>query len=220
MRTTPEAPGRPGRGPALACVLVLALDGCAAPAGPPVAPRSPIAAARTADLLVPPGYGSLLQDDITLALRTEELQIKVTPLEEWVLRLTAPDTYARLSALAATHRTEVARRTGVDSPALFLVSIFGRTPGATFVPEDLQIVHRSRRLRPLLVRPMTADWEQRRVQPNQTQAAVYAFSDEIDLEQTISIEYGDATAPPWEEILRRLEAERGRARARAGLGGG
>src|SRR5689334_18606359 len=132
--------------------LAVALGGCAAAAGPGVVPR-PAGAVRATELLVPPGNGSLLQDDITLGLRTDQLQIKVTPLEEWVLRLTAPDTYARLSALAAVHRVEVARRTDTESPALFLVSIFGRTQGATFVPEDFQILHRGRRLRPLLIRP-------------------------------------------------------------------
>ena len=69
----------------------------------------------------------LLQDDITLVVRTDALQLKVTPLEEWVIRLTAPDTYARLSALAASHRAEVTRRTGVETASLFFVSIFGRT---------------------------------------------------------------------------------------------
>ena len=203
--------------PLLVALLCAALAGCAA--GPAVAtPRT--GADRANDLLVPPGYGSLLQDDITLTLRTEQLLLKVTPLEEWVLRLTAPDTYARLSALASSHRSEVVRRTGVATPSLFLVSIFGRTPGATFLPDDVQIVHRGRRLRPLLVREMTSGWGQGRVAPGETQAAVFAFPEAIELEQPITVEYGTASASSWEEILRRLETERGRARGRAGLGRG
>jgi hypothetical protein len=204
------------RGARVATFATFAL--CAAcAAGPPVAAPRP-ATERSADLLVPPGNGSLLQDQITLTVRTDELLLKVTPLEEWVLRLTAPDTYARLSGLASSHRTEVVRRTGVATPALFLVSIFGRTPGATFRPEDVQIVARGRRLRPLLVREMTAGWGEGRVEPQETQAAVYAFPEDIDLEQSISVEYATESSSPWEEILRTLEAERTRARARAGLG--
>lgn len=203
---------------ALAALLAggAAAGGCAA--GAPVT-IPPAATDRSADLLVPPGYGSLLQDDITLTVRTDLLLLKITPLEEWVLRLTAPDTHMRLSALASSHRTEVVRRTGVGAPALFLVSIFGRGPGATFRAEDVQIVSRGRRLRPLLVREMTSGWGEGRVDPGETQAAVYAFPEPIDLEQPIAVEYGTESGSAWEDVLQRLEAERTRARARAGLGG-
>ena len=47
-----------------------------------VAGRSPTG--RAAELLVPPGNGTLRQDDITLTLEAGDLQLKVTPLEEWV----------------------------------------------------------------------------------------------------------------------------------------
>jgi hypothetical protein len=199
----------------VALLVCIALAACAA--GPPVTtPRT--GTGRAADLMVPPGHGSLVQDEITLTVRTEQLLLKVTPLEEWVLRLTAPDTYARLSALASSHRTEVVRRTGVTAPSLFLVSFFGRTAGATFRPEDVQVVTRGRRLRPLLVREMTAGWGEGRVDPEHTQAAVYAFPEEVDLEQSFGVEYGTEPSSTWEQIRQRLEAERGRARARAGLG--
>ena len=190
------------------------LAGCAA--GPAI--PTPRPAVERTGLLVPPGYGSLVQDEITLTVRTEQVLLKVTPLEEWVLRLTAPDTHARLSTLATTHRAEVVRRTGVANPSLFLVSIFGRTPGATFRQEDVHVLHRGRRLRPLLVREMTSGWGEGRVDTGGTQAAVFAFPEEIDFEQPISVEYGAESGSAWEEILRRLEAERGRARGRAGLG--
>jgi hypothetical protein len=181
---------------------------------------NPRPAFERTDLLVPAGFGSLVQDEITLTVRTEQLLLKVTPLEEWVLRLTAPDTHLRLSALASSHRAEVVRRTGVPNPSLFLVSIFGRTAGATFRPEDVHVLHRGRRLRPLLVREMTSGWGEGRVETGATQAAVFAFPEEIDLEQPISVEYGAEPGSGWEEILRRLEAERGRARGRAGVGRG
>lgn len=195
--------------------LAAGLAGCAA-AGPAVAtPR--VGPERGADLLVPPGHGSLLQDEITITVRTDELLLKITPLDEWVLRLTAPDTWSRLSTLASSHRAEVVRRTGVASPSLFLVSIFGRTAGATYAPEDVQVVHRGRRVRPLLIRPLSSGWDEGRVAPGETQAAVYAFAEEIDLEQTVAVEYA-AVSGSWDQILQRLEAERGRARGRAGLG--
>ncbi len=206
-----------GAKPRFALAFACLLAGCAAAAPGVIAP--PRADDRAADLLVPSGHGSLLQDDITLTVRGDGVLLKVTPLEEWVVRLTAPDTWSRLSSLAVAHRDEVVRRTGVERPALFLVSFFGAAPGAAFRPEDVEIVNRGRRLRALLVRPITSGWGEGRVAQGGTQLAVYAFPAEVDLEQALAVEYGDASGSAWEEILQRLEMERSRARARAGLGG-
>ena len=175
-------------------------------------------AERNAQLLVPPGHGTLRQDDITLTLLVGDLQLKVTPLEEWVLRLIAPDTWSRLSSLAAIHQEQVVLRTGMQDPALFLVSFFSRVPGTVFRPEEVQLVNRGRRQRPLLIRPVTAAWGSERLEQEVTQLAVYAFSEGVELEQALTVEYGLEVASGWAEILRRLEVERSRARARAGLG--
>ena len=200
-------------GLALACLAA----GCAAAAPRVLEPGA--ASAPGTEPLVPPGYGSLLQEDVTLSVRAEAILLKVTPLEEWVLRLTAPDTWSRLSSLAAAHRDEMARRTGVERPALFLVSFFGAEPGAEFRPDDVRLQSRGRTVRPLLVRPVTAGWGEGRVAQGATQMAVYGFPAEVDLEQPLGVEYGGVTSGAWEEVLRRLDVERGRARARAGLGG-
>ena len=205
---------RPG---AAALIATVAVQGCAA--GPQTGAERPTSGlARVTELLVPSGHGSLLQDDVTLTLRTEELVLKVTPLEEWVLRLTAPDTWSRLSSLAAVHRDEVTRQTGVEDASLFLVSFFSLTPGASFRPQDVQIENRSRLMRPLLIRPLTAGWGQERLEQEEAQLAVYAFSERVDLEQAFAVEYAFQVSSGWEEILRMLELERGRAIARAGLG--
>ena len=199
----------------LASALGVALTGCAA-AGPGVmAARS--GAEPATELLVLPGHGTLLQDDITLTVQVDQLMVKVTPLEEWVLRLTAPDTWSRLSRLATTHRDEMVRQTGVARPALFLVSFFSRSPDAPFQPEDVQIVSRGRRHRPLAIRPLTTSWGTGRLGQEQTQQAVYAFAEDIDLDQPLTLDYGRDVGSGWDVVLRRLEVERVRARARAGL---
>lgn len=202
---------------AAALIATVAVQGCAAAMGAGTE-RSPLGTTRVTELLVPSGHGSLFQDDVTLTLRTEELVLKVTPLEEWVIRLTAPDTWSRLSSLAAVHRQEVARQTGVDDASLFLVSFFSLTPGASFRPQDVQIENRGRLQRPLLIRPLTTGWGQERLRQEDAQLAVYAFSEGVDLEQALAVEYASRVSSGWEEILRRLELEHGRAVARAGLG--
>ena len=201
-----------------AVVLGLLLQGCAAAPGLAVG-KPADAVDRTEGLLVPGGNGSLLQDEITLTLRADSVTLKVTPLEEWVIRLTAPDTWSRLSSVSSVHRAEVVRQTGIANPSLYLVSFFSQTPGAAFHPHDVQIENRGRRQRPLVIRPLTPGWGEERLEQERAQLAVYAFPDEVDLEQPLTVEYGDDVGSGWDAILRRLEMERGRARARAGLGG-
>ena len=87
-----------------------------------------------------------------------------------------------------------------------------------FHPQDVQIENRGRRQRPLLIRPLTAGWGEERLKQEEAQLAVYAFAEGVDLEQALTVAYGFEVGSGWEEILRRLEVERGRARARAGLG--
>src|SRR4051794_4908289 len=62
-------------------------------------PDSSSHAMNTVRDTVPIGFGSMKQDEVTLAIRTGALLVKVTPLQENIIRLLAPDTYRRLHAL-------------------------------------------------------------------------------------------------------------------------
>ncbi len=179
-----------------------------APAAEPAGPST------GAGLLPPPGFGTLLQDDITMRLLSRELEIAVTPLDESVTRATAPDTYRRLAALAGRHRATAPR-----GSHLFLVSFFSDQPGVRFEPEEVQLISRGLRMRPLAVLPVTPTWGQRRVQQRQAEMAVYAFPGEIDLESDLLLAYELEETASWMQILPRIQAERARARARAGVGG-
>lgn len=173
----------------------------------------PAGRAAGADLLPPPGFGTLLQDDVTMRLVSRDLEIKVTPLDEPVTRVTAPDTYQRLSALAGRHRA-----TTPQGSQLFLVSFFSDQPGTRFVPEEVQLISRGLRMRPLAIVPITPSWGQRRLQQRQTEMAVYAFPAEIDLESDLVLAYELEETASWSQSLPRIQAERARARARAGVG--
>ena len=137
-----------------AALPVIFLTGCA-PAEAPVTepPGAEEPGQGEASLLVPPGYGTLLQDNISLRLQSGDLLLKVTPLEEWVIRLTAPDTYERLRGLASSHGPRASRGSVTGAASLFLVSLFSYQPDVTYQPEDLLLVNRGLRFRPLLVRP-------------------------------------------------------------------
>jgi hypothetical protein len=157
----------------------------------------------------------LLRDDVSLRLQSGALLIKVTPLEEWVTRLTAPDTYLRLSGLARTHGSR-ADPSGSDA-SLFLVSLFSYEPDVVYEPEDLLLVNRGLRSRPLGIAPVTPSWGTQRLAQQETRMAVYAFDASLDLQADLVVEYQDLRNDVWRDrILPVLEAEEAKVRARVG----
>ena len=205
-------PGVPLTGLLLGAVA-LAWGGCA------TAPDRAGGAEADAGSLVPPGYGTLLQDDVTLALRAGDLQVKVTPLAESVIRLLAPDTYRRLHGLAESHGDALARQAGEPAPTLFLVSFFSLAPGVRYEPEAVEVVSRGLRHRPLAIGAVTPGWGTQRLGQRETHAAVYAFGAGVDLESGLTVEYRGVRNAAWSRILTDLQAERERVRARAGSRG-
>lgn len=185
-------------------LVIVGLAACTLAPGPGATPG-----ATAGDALPPPGYGTLRQDEVSIALTSGDLQILVTPLAPSVTRVTAPDTERRLSGLAESH-------TGAGT--LFLVSFHSEQPDVRFVPEELQLVSRGLRLRPSSVTPITPTWGQRRLRQRETEMAVYAFQGEVDLESDLTVLYGLVQSTAWSTILPRVQAERARARARAGNG--
>lgn len=166
------------------------------------------------DELPPPGYGTLRQETVSLTLASRGLQLMVTPLHESVTRVTAPDTYRRLSGLAGMYARSVS-----DPSTLFLVSFFSEEPGVRFVPEEVQLISHGIRVRPGEISPITPTWGERRLRQRQTETAVYRFDGDVDLESDLVLVYGLEQTSQWGGILPRIRAERARARARAGLGG-
>lgn len=163
--------------------------------------------------LPPPGHGTLSQRDVSLSLRSGDLQLLVTPLAEAVLVATAPDTYRRLSSLASTYRASA------EDASIFLVSFFSDQPDVRFVPEEVQFQSQGLRVRPRSIDPMTPGWGVGRVGQRATEMAVYVFDRTVDLESDAVLHYGLERSNEWTIILPRIQAERARARARAGLPG-
>jgi len=191
----------------------VALGSCAvAPAGSGSAGTASGATPGRARPLPPPGLGTLRQDDITVSLRQDALQIKVTPLLERVILATAPDTYRRLHGLAEAHGDP----TLGDERAYFLVSFFTEDPGTAYMPEDLNLVSRGLRLRPDRIAPVTPDWGQYRLEQRRTEMAVYAFEGSVDLESELVVLYQGVESSEWTVIRPRVEAELVRVRARPG----
>lgn len=214
------------RARALAALLAAAA-GCGAPQAtaqqpaPTPAPSPTASAVARADSagLVPAGFGTLRQDDLSIKLSLEQVQVRLIPLDEGIIRLLSPDSYRALRDLAASRRREVDRLVslhGLRDRRLWLVSFFGLAPEAQFSPLELTITAAGREFRPIEVLPLSAGFGEQRLQPRETQAALYLFDDGMDLSQALSVLFGRArSTDDWSAILRTIERERNVVRARA-----
>jgi hypothetical protein len=167
--------------------------------------------------LPPAGFGSLRQNDFSVEIIEDPLHVKVTPLAEEVIRLSAPDTYERLHALQVSRGPEADRLTEAPGAALFLVSFFSRDANVAYRPDELQLTHRGRSLRPAGIIPLTTGWGQQLLQPQQTQSAIYVFEPPFDYALSITVRYGVQDSEEWHRaIISLLEEERARVASRVG----
>ncbi len=171
--------------------------------------------------LPPVGYGTLRQDDFTVAFASGDVQIKVTPLHESVTRLAAPDTYQRLHGLVESRASRI-REASLNAglrrdPLVFLVSFFTYARQAEFVPTDLQLLSQGLLYRPVGILPLTPEWGRQQLKQEESQSALYLFDPDIDLQVEFQVEYGRGgdRALGWGAIIRTLEAERARVISRA-----
>lgn len=147
------------------------------------------------------GVGSLRQNEISLALTVEDVQVQVTPLSAVVLEATAPDTRRRLSSLVP------ASLEGTH----FLLSVFTEAPGGrAFEPSDVILENRGRTFRPTRIRGLTPSWGSGQLRQQQAEQAVYTYSPEVDLELPLTVIVAGVRNSAWESIRPRIDAERAR----------
>ena len=190
-------------------MAVAAWPGCA-PAPAPGAVGGPVTESRRLEVADRAHSGSLRQAQISVRLSAGALQIEVTPLAAWVLEAAAPDTRDRLVRIAEAHEIDLARRTGVSDPVLFLVSLSTRQQGTPFQPEDLHMVSRGLRERPLAIRPITPGWGSGRLSVQTSETAVYAYGLDLDLTRDLTVAYQGVEDTSWSRKVLAIEAERAR----------
>lgn len=183
--------------------------GCA-PAPAPGAVGGPVAEPRRVEGVDPARSGSLTQEQISVRLTARTLRIEVTPLAAWVLEAAAPDTRDRLHRIAEAHEIEVARLSGVSDPVLFLVSLSSRSQGTPFRPDDLHMVTRGLRERPLAIRPITPGWGNGWLSVLTSEIAVYAYGSDLDLKRELTVAYQGVEDSSWARRVVAIEAELGR----------
>lgn len=208
-------------------LLVLALFACLACASTPsVEAQQTTAGGAVADSLdpnmVPPGFGSLRQDDIALRIAPSSgLQVRAIPLDERFIRLLSPDSYRTLRDLTRGKEKEIEaaqQRQSQLSYSLWYVSFFALEQGETrFSPQEFIIQNVGRDFRPIDVIPLTTGFGEYRLRQRETQSAIYVFDGQIDLNQRITAQMETATSVTnWQSVMQRVERERALIRARAG----
>ena len=163
--------------------------------------------------LPPAGFGTLTQDNITIPIEVPEgnLFIKVTPLTEWVIRMTAPDTYRRLNGYKVARGEQIldrARRNGERGwPLVLFVSFYTRSVESTYEPYDLQIRAQNVVFRPFDIIAVTPDFNRERLRQQESQVALYLFEGDIDLDLPMEVEYDGRRSGRWAGIRSVLDRE-------------
>jgi len=202
--------------PRISALLIVAA--CAPPSGTPGVASAPVIEDTTAHATVPPGYGSLRQDEIAIRLEAPGLIVRAIPLDESVIRLLTPDSYRALRDLEQSNRRAIegiSMRSGGRSPDLWYVSFYGREENARFSPMELIISSGGQDFRPLDVIPLSTGFGEQRLKQRQTQSAVYVYSGDIDVDHPLTVSFQGQKSSVWEQLLQRIERERALVRARA-----
>jgi hypothetical protein len=211
---------------ALGACFAAACAGGPAPAGGGAGasvPRAPeTATGANADTaatgLIPAGYGTLRQDDISIKLTLEGVLVQLLPMNESVIRTLSPDAYRMLHELRQGYESKIrayAAQYGLRDDNVWYVSFYGMAPDATFSPLDLTIRAPGRDFTPLHVIPVTPGFGQNRLQVRDVQSALYLFDDGLPLNQPLTVVMGTVTDDSWQDIERKIEAEQAHVRARA-----
>jgi hypothetical protein len=201
----------------------LVATGCATTTGTGASASAPVAGVPQADTaglaLLPPGYGSLRQDDLSLHIDAGTVLIRALPLNEELIRLLTPDSYRALHDLKEGSRHDIdaiAQRYGGRPVSVWLISFYGVEPNARFTPGDLIVSSGGRDFRPYDILSLTVGFGENRLRQRETQSALYVYDGDVQINQPVSIAYQGAVDASWDQTLQVIERERAMVRARSG----
>jgi hypothetical protein len=196
-------------------VLILLLAACAGP-------QRVVAAQTIAGGELPPaGYGSLKQDNVSMRVASNDVEVRFLPLDERLTRLLAPDAYQSLHGLLQSRQREIdslAQSTGLSNPGIVLVSFFGLRSGAPFDPQNVTLVYRGQLYRPQAILPQTGNFTGRQLDVRQSASGLLFFEQPVPVYERFEVQYGASIAAWNDEILRRIERERSRVQSKAQAG--
>jgi hypothetical protein len=169
--------------------------------------------------LLPPGYGTLDLNTITMVMQTSVLEIRFVPLDKRVMRLAKPSVDSAMDQLVARFKTQIqdaADRAGVSTPGLAMVTFYATQGGSQFTPQDLRVVTPGREFAPIGILPFNSNFNSGQLQLRQQASALYVFEQTLPVETSFGIGYGPTSSPDaWTPVLETLNREKSRVQARA-----
>jgi hypothetical protein len=204
---------------------VVVATACPPPAGSPPETTPPPASDAPPDTvagMIPPGFGTLRQEDVAITVQTGRLVVRAIPLDESIIRALAPDSYATLREVRESQRGRIemtARRHGVRGFSVWYIYFFALEPDVRFSPTDVVISSVGRDFRPVELIPMTPGFGQNRLEQRETQMALYLFDAAVDVNQPLVVTVESVRNARWQETLQTIERERARARMQPGRAG-
>lgn len=202
----------------IALGLVALVMSCA-PATQEEGPPDELGARSRQETLVPPGYGSLRQEEVAIRIQLPAVLVRAVPLDESITRLLSPDSYRALRDLERSRRAEIeqlAWRHRVRNPSLWYISFFGLEPEARFSPMEIVITSAGRDFRPLDVVPLSTGFGGQRIRQREVQSAIFLFDDGININLPLTMTVESVPNASWGGILRAVERERALVRSRSG----
>ncbi len=177
----------------------------------------PVLAQGEGQGLLPLGYGKLDQDNLSLSLRADNLDIRFTVLQENALRLLNDESYRSLHGLIASRQAEIdsiASKYGVSNPGLLFVRYFSLVEGTRF---DAQLVTANINgvfYLPLGIVPLTPSIQSDRLGRRQQAQGIYVFEEPLTPFLPMGFSYGQDRTDAWGGRIDALERERARVQSR------
>jgi hypothetical protein len=168
--------------------------------------------------IFPAGFGTLNHDQLSVRFVAGDVEVRLLPLDERVLRLVAPDGYESLHGLVQARQAQIdsaAAAAGVGNPGLALVSFFALRDDARFDPQNVSLFYHNQFYRPVAIIPITATFTARQLPVRRQASGIYLFEVPVPVFEQFDIAYGAIQSKAWNDILPRVERERGRVLARA-----
>jgi hypothetical protein len=212
-------------------ILAMAAACAAPPGGASGAAGSPNAAAPAARStasqdtsgIIPAGFGSLRQDEISIRLTHLGLDVKAMPMDEDFLRTLAPDSYRALAALRESKRPQldsIAQRAGLPNVAVWYVTFRNVQQGeAPFSPQDVTLTNVGREFQPLDAIGVSSGFARHRLRQDETGIGLLVFDSAINPNRDLTLRLETQTSTDWQTILQRVERERSLVRSRANAKG-
>jgi hypothetical protein len=170
---------------------------------------------------VPPGFGSLRQDDIAIKVGPATgLQVRAVPLDERFIRLLSPDSYRSMHELVVSKAKAlqaIKDRNRMPTYSLWFVSFFAFEQGETrFSPNEFIVSNTGRDFRPLDMVALTPGFGEYRLKQREVQSAILVFDGQLDLNQPLTARMESApSGTDWNAVLQRVERERALVRSRS-----